>query len=159
MNESSGLVGEGEIADEDIREWWESGDSVTLITRPGRFGKTLNMSMLEKFFSVNYEDRGDLFQGLRIWEEKFPENFSGGENFSLEDYNYRKLQGTYLVLFLSFADVKETSYDIDFPARSSRSETGMMAFLLGREGIFIIPGLSSIFWEKESRHLLGQYQL
>ena len=30
-----------------IREWWESRDSVTLITRPRRFGKTLNMSMLE----------------------------------------------------------------------------------------------------------------
>ena len=53
-----------------IREWWESGDSVTLITRPRGFGKTLNMSMLEKFFSVKYENRGDLFQGLRIWEEK-----------------------------------------------------------------------------------------
>lgn len=33
-----------------IREWWERGDSVTLITRPRRFGKTLNMSMLEKIF-------------------------------------------------------------------------------------------------------------
>ena len=33
-----------------IREWWESNDSVTLITRPRRFGKTLNMSMLEHFF-------------------------------------------------------------------------------------------------------------
>ena len=30
-----------------IKEWWESGDSVTLITRPRRFGKTLNMSMLD----------------------------------------------------------------------------------------------------------------
>ena len=37
-----------------IKEWWESGDSVTLITRPRRFGKTLNMSMLEHFFSVDY---------------------------------------------------------------------------------------------------------
>lgn len=35
-----------------IKEWWESGDSVTLITRPRRFGKTLNMSMTEQFFSV-----------------------------------------------------------------------------------------------------------
>ncbi len=33
-----------------IKEWWESGDSVTLITRPRRFGKTMNMSMLETFF-------------------------------------------------------------------------------------------------------------
>ncbi len=77
-----------------IREWWESGDSVTLITRPRRFGKTLNMSMLEKFFSVKYAGRADLFEGLSIWKEE----------------KYRELQGTYPVLFLSFANVKETEY-------------------------------------------------
>ena len=53
-----------------IKEWWESGDSVTLITRPRRFGKTLNMSMLEQFFSVDYADREDLFRGLSIWKEE-----------------------------------------------------------------------------------------
>ena len=47
-----------------IREWWESRDSVTLITRPRRFGKTLTMSMTEQFFSVEYAGRGDLFEGL-----------------------------------------------------------------------------------------------
>ena len=83
-----------------IREWWESGDSVTLITRPRRFGKTLTMSMLEKFFSVNYAGRADLFEGLEIWEDR-----SSGE-----DHKYRKLQGTYPVIFLSFADVKETNF-------------------------------------------------
>ncbi|MCM1145521.1 MAG: ATP-binding protein [Blautia sp.] len=77
-----------------IREWWDSGDSVTLITRPRRFGKTLTMSMLEKFFSVGYENRADLFEGLDIWK----------------DESYRKLQGTYPVIFLSFADIKETSF-------------------------------------------------
>ena len=50
-----------------IKEWWDCGDSVTLITRPRRFGKTLNMSMVETFFSVNYADRGELFEGLSIW--------------------------------------------------------------------------------------------
>ena len=53
-----------------IREWWESGDDVTLITRPRRFGKTLNMSMVEQFFSVDYAGRGELFEGLSIWEEE-----------------------------------------------------------------------------------------
>ena len=53
-----------------IKEWWESGDSVTLIARPRRFGKTLNMSMLEEFFSLKYTDRGDLFEGLSIWKEE-----------------------------------------------------------------------------------------
>ena len=52
-----------------IQEWWEASDKVTLITRPRRFGKTLNMSMLEKFFSVRYAGRKDLFQGLAIWKD------------------------------------------------------------------------------------------
>ena len=51
-----------------IQEWWESGDAVTLITRPRRFGKTLNMSMLDYFFSNKHAGRGDLFEGLEIWK-------------------------------------------------------------------------------------------
>ncbi len=74
-----------------IREWWESDDKVTLITRPRRFGKTLNMNMLERFFSVRYEGKGAVFEGLDIWQEK----------------KYRELQGTYPVIFLSFANVKQ----------------------------------------------------
>lgn len=77
-----------------IKEWWESGDSVTLITRPRRFGKTLNISMLEYFFSVNYSGHGELFEGLSIWE----------------DEKYREIQGTYPVISLSFANIKETNY-------------------------------------------------
>ena len=73
-----------------IKEWWESQDMVTLITRPRRSGKTLNMSMLECFFSNKYANRADLFAGLSIWKEE----------------KYRQLQGTYPVLFLSFASVK-----------------------------------------------------
>ena len=53
-----------------IKEWWETGADVTLITRPRRFGKTLNMDMLNCFFSNRYKDRGDLFEGLSIWEEE-----------------------------------------------------------------------------------------
>ena len=77
-----------------IKEWWEAGDSVTLIARPRRFGKTLNMSMLEQFFSVDYAERGELFEGLSIWQEE----------------KYRELQGTYPVISLSFARVKEANY-------------------------------------------------
>ena len=73
-----------------IKEWWETRDIVTLIARPRRFGKTLNMSMLECFFSNKYADRADLFEGLSIWKEE----------------KYRKLQGTYPVIALSFAAVK-----------------------------------------------------
>ncbi len=77
-----------------IREWWESRDDVTLITRPRRFGKTLNMSMLEQFFSVAYAGQGGIFEGLSIWK----------------DEAYRALQGTYPVLSVSFARVKEANF-------------------------------------------------
>ena len=77
-----------------IKEWWENGDVVTLITRPRRFGKTLTMDMVERFFSVQYAGRGDLFEGLFIWQEE----------------NYQSLQGTYPVIALSFSNVKETSF-------------------------------------------------
>lgn len=83
-----------------IKEWWESGDDVTLITRPRRFGKTLNMSMVEHFFSVKYAGRGDLFEDLSIWQKKSPDG----------DYKYRSLQGTYPVISISFANVKERDY-------------------------------------------------
>ena len=77
-----------------IREWWGCGDAVTLIVRPRRFGKTLNMSMTEQFFSIEYKNRADLFQKFAVWE----------------DPEYRKLQGTYPVISLSFANVKERDY-------------------------------------------------
>lgn len=78
-----------------IKEWWENGDDVTLITRPRRFGKTLTMSMLDYFFSVSHAGRSDLFENLSIWKEE----------------KYRKLQGTYPVIFLSFADVKRNDFE------------------------------------------------
>ena len=77
-----------------IKEWWENEDIATLITRPRRFGKTLNMDMLRCFFSNEYKDRGDLFEGLDIWKEE----------------KYRTIQGTYPVIFLSFAEVKAKNF-------------------------------------------------
>ena len=79
-----------------IKDWWESVDDVTLITRPRRFGKTLNMDMLKCFFSNQYEGRKELFEGLGIWK----------------DEEYRKLQGTYPVIFLSFADIKGNTFEM-----------------------------------------------
>lgn len=78
-----------------IKEWWENRDIVTLITRPRRFGKTLTMDMTEKFFSVKYANRGELFESLAIWEEE----------------HYRELQGTYPVISLSFANIKEMDFE------------------------------------------------
>ena len=77
-----------------IKEWWENQDTVTLITRPRRFGKTLNMSMVENFFSIQSQENGKLFEGLKIWK----------------DESYRAIQGSYPVIFLSFASVKGDTY-------------------------------------------------
>lgn len=78
-----------------IKEWWNGGDKVTLIARPRRFGKTLNMSMLECFFSNQYENYGELFEGLSVWK----------------DEKYRQLQGTWPVIAFSFAGVKADTYE------------------------------------------------
>ena len=94
-----------------IKEWWECGDSATAIMRPRRFGKTLTMDMVAKFFSVEYQGRSDLFEGLAIWEEE----------------KYRKLQGTYPVIFLSLADVKHKTFE-----EARRSLQGVIADAFGR---------------------------
>ncbi|RKI41517.1 hypothetical protein D7V96_09935 [bacterium D16-59] len=78
-----------------IKEWWENLDKVTLITRPRRFGKTLNMSMVEQFFSTDYEGCSALFENMNIWKEE----------------KFRSLQGKFPVISLSFANVKETTFE------------------------------------------------
>lgn len=77
-----------------IKEWWDSEDAVTPITRPRRFGKTLNVSMTEHFFSLKYAGRADLFEGKKIWQ----------------DEAYRKLQGTYPVISISLPLLWQKSY-------------------------------------------------
>ena len=77
-----------------IKEWWESKDEVTLIVRPRRFGKTLTMSMVEQFFSVEYADN-PCFRGMDIWK---------GEK-------YREIQGTYPVISLTFSSIKERNFE------------------------------------------------
>ena len=114
-----------------IKEWWESGDDVTLITRPRRFGKTLNMSMTEQFFSVDYAGRGDLFEGLSIWE----------------DEAYRKLQGTWPVISLSFADVKERDYK-----DAKKKICGILADLYERHKVILDGGILS---ERETAYFMG----
>lgn len=111
-----------------LREWWESGDSVTLINRPRRFGKTLCMSMTEKFFSVDHAGRGDLFEGLSIWE----------------DETYRKLQGTYPVISLSFANVKEKNY------QATRKKICQLFTNLYMEHSFLLE--SGVLYEADIRY-------
>lgn len=109
-----------------IKEWWESGDNVTLITRPRRFGKTLNMSMLNCFFSNRYAGRSDLFEGLSVWE----------------DEKYRQLQGTYPVIFISFADVKADNI------QDAKTQVKMKVTELFNENKFLLD--SGILVENEA---------
>lgn len=114
-----------------IQEWWESQDDVTLITRPRRFGKTLTMRMLEQFFSVEYQGRSDLFEGLYIWKNK----------------TYREMQGTYPVIFLSFADIKETDFT------GVKKKICKIIQLLYRRYQFLLEG--NLLNESEKEEFLG----
>ncbi|MFO7819939.1 MAG: AAA family ATPase [Halanaerobacter sp.] len=80
-----------------IKEIMESGE-VVLITRPRRFGKTLNQSMMRYFFEAQAEDTSYLFEDKKIWQED----------------QYRKMQGEYPVIYLSFKDVKNRDFEISY---------------------------------------------
>lgn len=84
-----------------IRDFLDERPIVSLFTRPRRFGKTLNMDMLRTFFEKSQEDTSRYFQNRKIW--------ACGEE-------YRAYQGKYPVIFLSFKDVKcsswEETYDV-----------------------------------------------
>ncbi len=110
-----------------ISEWWEHKDKVTLITRPRRFGKTLNMSTVECFFSNRYAGRGDLFEGKSVWEAKDADG----------EYKYRKLQGTFPVIFLSFASVKTGNIEgIKTAVKQSVAELYRRHELMMSRGVF-----------------------
>lgn len=110
-----------------IREWWENGDVVTLITRPRRFGKTLNLSMAEAFFSNQYPHRQELFYGLSIWKEE----------------KYRKLYAGYPVIFLSFAGIKGDTYE------TARESLIQMILDLYAKYRFLLSGSALNSQEKE----------
>lgn len=111
-----------------IKEWWDSEDAVTLITRPRRFGKTLNVSMTEQFFSLKYAGRADLFEGKKIWQ----------------DEAYRKLQGTYPVISISFAPVKEKTYEM------ARKKICELLINLYAEYSFLLEG--NLLYETEKQY-------
>lgn len=125
-----------------IREWWEYADKVTLITRPRRFGKTLNLSMLECFFSNQYAGRGDLFEGLSIWNENLPDGKSpAGQS------KYSQIQGTYPTIFLSFARIKSAEYgDIEYAVSKTISE-------VYEQNRYLLDG--EILSENEKRYFKG----
>lgn len=101
-----------------IEEWWGSRDKVTLITRPRRFGKTLTMSMVIQFFSVEFAGQESLFEDMYIWR----------------DEQYRKLQGTFPVISLTFANVKERNFQM------TKQRIGQILTDLYNKHIFLLDG-------------------
>ncbi|WP_036608217.1 AAA family ATPase [Oribacterium sp. P6A1] len=77
-----------------ISEWWNSKDDITLITRPRRFGKTLMLSTVEKFFSVRQGNNEELFKELNV----------------SKDMEMMKECGKWPVLFVSFAAIKMNNF-------------------------------------------------
>lgn len=116
-----------------IREWWDSGDMVTLITRPRRFGKTLTVSMLENFFSAKLKGRDQLFYGLKIWQ----------------DPDFRALQGTYPVICLTFANVKERTF------LTAKQRIGQILTELYNKHIFLLEGDLLTDEEKQYFHSIS----
>lgn len=78
-----------------IKEFWDSGSLVTLITRPRRFGKSITLSMLKYFFEKSDQSTSYLFENSKIWQYK----------------EFQKLQGTYPVIFISFKDIKAETWE------------------------------------------------
>ncbi len=81
-----------------VREIIDVGGAVALICRPRRFGKTLNLSMLHYFFEKTESSNAYLFTDKAIWR----------------DSECRALQGQYPVIFLTFKDVKEKTWEIAY---------------------------------------------
>ena len=79
-----------------LKDYLDDGSKVTLFTRPRRFGKTLNMDMLRTFFEKTDEDTAVYFRNKKIWK--------CGEK-------YRAHQGRYPVVFLTFKDAKQNTWD------------------------------------------------
>ncbi|CAN2039554.1 AAA ATPase-like domain-containing protein, nuclease domain-containing [Candidatus Magnetomoraceae bacterium gMMP-15] len=78
-----------------IKEVIEASAEVLLFPRPRRFGKTLNLSMLRYFFEKSNEDKSNLFNGLKIYDDEF----------------FKKHQGQYPVIYLTFKDIKALSWE------------------------------------------------
>ena len=79
-----------------IKDIIDNQSGVCLITRPRRFGKTLNMSMLKYYFDINGKDNKDLFNGLKIMNQT-------------EEYTSKL--GNYPVIYITLKDVNDSNFD------------------------------------------------
>ncbi len=102
-----------------IREFLERKSAVTLITRPRRFGKTMNMSMMAEFFDIT-KDSKELFEGTKIM-----------------DTPYASEMNQYPIIFLSFADAKESKTTVvNFIKNQIQKEYEKYMFLFDELSLF-----------------------
>ena len=127
-----------------IKEWWDSKETVTLITRPRRFGKSLTMNMVERFFSIRYEGNPKPFENLAIGK----------------DPAMMKLQGTMPVIMLTFATVNGDTYErmihmLSLQIRKVferfRHETGLRG--IGRENAAFVKEILKERYDEKGRIL------
>ncbi len=79
-----------------IKDIIDNQSAVNVITRPRRFGKTLNMSMLKYYFDCRQKDNKELFEGLKIMNQ---------------DEKYTSKLGYYPVIYITLKDVQDTNYE------------------------------------------------
>lgn len=79
-----------------IKEMIDDANKVILVTRPRRFGKTLNMSMLRYYFDINRKESKEIFNGLKIMEQ---------------DEKYTSKQNAYPCIYLTLANVRDRNYN------------------------------------------------
>ena len=84
-----------------LKDFLDTRPQVSLFTRPRRFGKTLTMDMIKTFFEISKEDTSKYFKNLAIWN-------CGKE--------YRQEQGKYPVIFITFKDVKFSTWKQTYEA-------------------------------------------
>ncbi len=104
-----------------IEELLQSGDEVNLFPRPRRFGKTLNLSMLRYFFEKSEKNNAHLFENTQIWNKQ----------------EYRDLQGTKPVIFLSLKECKLSNWQACY-----KSIIDKIAFEFERHAATLLPTLS-----------------
>lgn len=110
-----------------IKELVETAGKVILITRPRRFGKTLNLSMLKYFFEINSTSNTHLFENTIIWQYK----------------EYHELQGAYPVIFLTFKNCKQGNWEDAY-----KKFVELITLEFARHSAILMPELSSLELEK-----------
>lgn len=119
-----------------IAEYLEKKEAVTLVTRPRRFGKTLNMSMMAEFFDVT-KDSGDIFAGTKVMETKWAKEMNRYPVIALSFANVRGNDAEFMLRMLGLEIMQEYgchSYLWEDDRLPACEREGLKEFWSGRKG-------------------------